>query len=870
MYFKSAEKAFLWAAVLTAVACGQPLEEESAAQQPDTIATQHQAANSTNKVLILGTSVSGGQNSREALAVLAVAPTAQIDVVTGAQWKAMTAQQFMAYRALIIGDAGCHSGPADFQPAVDNRTTWGSIVDGDVAVISTDPTHNQTPMLVENAIRFVLNSAQKRTGMYISLGCAYQNMPNAATVTLLEPFGTFKVQGVPGCADRGHMVEMHNDLLSQAIPDGTLPGSGCAARSVFTQYPERNFSFAALAMKASGQPVPGQRPYTDFVVNPGAETPFVSTPYVLVSGAMPAAAGCGTPDTPSAGEECDLGDDLNGQAATPQQPASGTCSYSCHLHWCGDGQVDADKGEQCDLGVNNGRSQDSSGNIGTCTAFCKTINLPEPPSSQAPNALCRNVTVEAQGDVCSESGDINNGSNDPDGDLVGCTQSPAGPYPVGQTTVTLTCTDAASHSATCTGVVTVSDALAPVVNLNGPAAQTLECVAGGSYADPGATATDFCDSAPAVVTTGSVNVGSPGSYTLSYSATDSSGNQAAVTRTVTVADTQPPQLQLLPGPSVLQCNGSPYVDPGATAQDGCFGNLTSSITVSSTLDQSHSGNYTVTYQVADGAGHTSTAVRPLTVGPCGSCVDLHLSDYNLFLLENYTGGHDVVGKVAAGGNITLTDFAVGSGLSNSNTSNTLVAGGNLTLSRGAVWGDAWYGGSYSTNTSVLYPRGHAAHGAPIDFAARFAELSALSTQLDALTANGSAVRTPWGGVMLKGTSPGVNVFDVDASTFTGAKLLSIEAPGSSLVVVNIHGAAATFNGFGTAFSGGINQHGVLYNFVDATSITAWGFGFWGTILAPSARITINDGSWDGGIYARSLSGNAEGHINPLNDRGLCP
>ncbi|HVG60931.1 MAG TPA: choice-of-anchor A family protein [Hyalangium sp.] len=81
---------------------------------------------------------------------------------------------------------------------------------------------------------------------------------------------------------------------------------------------------------------------------------------------------------------------------------------------------------------------------------------------------------------------------------------------------------------------------------------------------------------------------------------------------------------------------------------------------------------------------------------------------------------------------------------------------------------------------------------------------------------------------------------------------------------------ATFTGFGHMFSGGIDQQGVLFNFVDATAINAHGYGFWGTVLAPSARITFNNGSWDGGIYAVSLTGNAEGHINPLRGHALCP
>src|SRR5690606_23493688 len=117
--------------------------------------------------------------------------------------------------------------------------------------------------------------------------------------------------------------------------------------------------------------------------------------------------------------------------------------------------------------------------------------------------------------------------------------------------------------------------------------------------------------------------------------------------------------------------------------------------------------------------------------------------------------------------------------------------------------------------------------------------------------------------------PQTNVFDMNASDFTGAAVWSIEAPAGSFVVVNIRGSSATFGGFATQFSGGIDQHGVLYNFVDATSITAQGFGFWGTVLAPHADIHFTNGSFDGGIYARSLTGNAEGHLNVLRGHSIC-
>jgi choice-of-anchor A domain-containing protein len=251
------------------------------------------------------------------------------------------------------------------------------------------------------------------------------------------------------------------------------------------------------------------------------------------------------------------------------------------------------------------------------------------------------------------------------------------------------------------------------------------------------------------------------------------------------------------------------------------------------------------------------------------CFDVSLNDYNLFLLEDYTGGHDVTGKVAAGGNISMTNFAVGSMLPATDIANTLVAGGNLSLSQGGVWGDTFYGGTYSGDGTVTYYRGTRTQGTPIDFAARFAELRGLSARLAGLTVNGTTTRESWGGVKLRGTNPGVNVFHVQATAFDGASLLSIEAPTDSFVVVNITGTSATFTGFNSEFRGGITSRGVLYNFVQATQLSAEGYGFHGTVLAPYAAVTFNNGSWDGGVYARSLTGNAEGHINPLHNRTIC-
>jgi choice-of-anchor A domain-containing protein len=417
-------------------------------------------------------------------------------------------------------------------------------------------------------------------------------------------------------------------------------------------------------------------------------------------------------------------------------------------------------------------------------------------------------------------------------------------------------------------VITVFDTLPPTLTLNGSANMVLECAF--PFQDPGATANDQCAGSQPVTTSGTVNPRQLGAQTLTYSASDGNGHTATVTRTVTVRDRLAPVIELLgPASMSLECDGAPYVEPGAVAWDTCAGDLTSELTITSDLDQSQSGEYTVTYTVEDGAGHVRTATRQLTVGECIHCIELRLSEYNLFLLESYNGGHDVEGKVAAGGDITMTNFAVGAGVPGNNLSNTLVAGGNLTLAHGGVWGDVWYGGTYSADEDVTLHRGTLAQGTPIPFAARFAELRDVSSELDALPATGTTTTDGFGNMLTRGTDPSLNVFDMDTRLFASARAWTIDAPAGSLVVINLHGASAAFTGFGIGFIGGIDENGVIYNFVDTTQIQAQNFGFWGTILAPLAHITFINGSWDGGIYARSLTGNGEGHINPVPDRDIC-
>jgi hypothetical protein len=78
----------------------------------------------------------------------------------------------------------------------------------------------------------------------------------------------------------------------------------------------------------------------------------------------------------------------------------------------------------------------------------------------------------------------------------------------------------------------LEDKVAPEITLNGNAVVTV--VQNQAYHEQGAVATDDVDGAVTVTTTGSVNTAVLGSYTITYQASDESGNHATKERTVKV------------------------------------------------------------------------------------------------------------------------------------------------------------------------------------------------------------------------------------------------------------------------------------------------------------------------------------------------
>ena len=126
-----------------------------------------------------------------------------------------------------------------------------------------------------------------------------------------------------------------------------------------------------------------------------------------------------------------------------------------------------------------------------------------------------------------------------DGDLTGSVARTGavnvrseGKYPV-----SYSISDSAGNSAQVSGVMRVDDWHRPVVDLRGSTSVAVKT--GGSFTDPGATATDPFTNATVSVSVGgdAVNTAVNGTYMVVYSANDGRGNTGYATRIVTVTPT---------------------------------------------------------------------------------------------------------------------------------------------------------------------------------------------------------------------------------------------------------------------------------------------------------------------------------------------
>ncbi|GAC1413114.1 MAG: hypothetical protein NVSMB57_08650 [Actinomycetota bacterium] len=205
------------------------------------------AAGSKSKVLILSTSVTDyGGGSSEQTAAKALGFDA--DVVTPAQWAAMSTSDFSTYRALILGDPTCdYSARNSVGAAEDNANTWSKAVTGNILVVGTDPVFHSSAepgaqKLLEKGIAFATANSIF-TGAYLDLSCYYDGTAPHTAVPVLKGFGDFTVTGV-GCYNDAHITANHPAMKGLTDPD--LSNWSCSVHEAFDVWPD-TFSVLAIA-----------------------------------------------------------------------------------------------------------------------------------------------------------------------------------------------------------------------------------------------------------------------------------------------------------------------------------------------------------------------------------------------------------------------------------------------------------------------------------------------------------------------------------------------------------------------------------------------------------------------------------------------
>jgi choice-of-anchor A domain-containing protein/uncharacterized repeat protein (TIGR01451 family) len=275
--------------------------------------------------------------------------------------------------------------------------------------------------------------------------------------------------------------------------------------------------------------------------------------------------------------------------------------------------------------------------------------------------------------------------------------------------------------------------------------------------------------------------------------------------------------------------------------------------------------------------------------PLGSAQQFSITAFGDLHLENT----DSEGRIAVGGDATLTNFTVNSSRANQPPEGlALSVGGNLVFTNGSIWGHADVGGT--ATLAGVNAAGGVTQGTPPavpDFLALRLALAARSDQWADLTANGTVTAVA-GGVLLEGDDPARNVFGVAASTLSAAGEINIRVPVGSTTLINVAGTSYSLGNTttirywnGSAFvDWGRDapapdlaklRDGTLWNFPDETELHSQkGIAWQGSILAPKAVMDLTYLQINGNVVVGALYGTGETHLFPpdlcLPDPTPCP
>lgn len=250
----------------------------------------------------------------------------------------------------------------------------------------------------------------------------------------------------------------------------------------------------------------------------------------------------------------------------------------------------------------------TAGSLSVSTPF--TVMVTSTPDTSPPRITPpTNVTAEATGARTAVSIGMATATDNRDGAVTATSNAPA-TFPLGITTVIWTAKDVAGNSATAVQTVTVQDTTAPLVtapsDVSVEAVGTLTSVMLGT-----ATSTDAVDSS--VDVTDDAPPGFPlGITTVTWTATDDSGNSAMDTQLVTILDTTPPDI-VVPEMRTFEATG-PLTE--LDSDDYGIPEITDAFGFASSSDAPYSfplGTTIITHSAIDVHGNLATAIQRVTL-----------------------------------------------------------------------------------------------------------------------------------------------------------------------------------------------------------------------------------------------------------------
>ena len=247
------------------------------------------------------------------------------------------------------------------------------------------------------------------------------------------------------------------------------------------------------------------------------------------------------------------------------------------------------------------------------------------------------------------------------------------------------------------------------------------------------------------------------------------------------------------------------------------------------------------------------------------------SVFDVFVCEDYVCSQsDVEGRLAAGGNITVTDFSIGclifpphaegSSCINNNeyhcsdfqgNADSVLAGNSVSATRTEVKvGNLAYGNVYNGGATLAASDCASRQDSSFDFQGACTVLRGVCDSLTGAASTGTFT-AEYNQLVLSGTGENaVEVFNIPGLLLSTA--VSFELKGiadKASVIINVNGADLRLGNFG--FLGSFPTDYVVWNFCEATRLSFYNVGWKGAVLAPNADIVNPTGVVHGQVFAKS-------------------